>query len=410
MKYLRSILVLAVISIPVTAADWPQWLGPNRDGTSNEIIAPWAEAPKVVWRIPIGEGHSSPVVAGGKVYLHDRVTGKEEERIIIYDAGTGAKEQEFIHKRVPYTGQFGSGPRATPAIDGDGQVISYGIAGVLSADAQQPWSLDALKQFNMANLRFGVSASPLIDGDRVIVHVGGKGASLVAFDRKTGKVVWQAEDDAASYAAPIIIEHAGQRAAVTLTAAGVVALAVSDGSLLWRHPFKDVLQESSATPCKVGDLLIVSSVTLGSMALKLTTKDGNPAVEQAWKSSALCCYFSTPMPVGKDHVYMVTGSIAAVISGKPQADLCCVETATGKLLWKKEKVGKYHAALVRTGDNKLLMHSDNGELMLIEPDAKEYRELCRATICGPTWAHPALANGMLYVRDEKELICIKLAK
>lgn len=408
MKHMH--IAFAVAAMISSAADWPQWLGPNRDGTSSAKIAPWTTAPSVVWRVPVGEGHSSPVVAHGKVYLHDRVAGKEEERITVFNAKTGEREQEHVHPRVPYTGQFGSGPRGTPAVADDGQIVSLGIAGVLSADGKNSWSIDTLKQFNVANLRFGVSASPLIDGDRVIAHVGAKGASLVAFDRKTGSVAWQSQDDAASYAAPIITDHAGKRCLITLTSAGVVALNPSDGSLLWRHPFKDLLQESSATPCRSGELLIVSSVTLGSMALKLTEKDGKPAAEQAWRNPALCCYFSTPVPVGKDNLYMVTGSLTNVMRGQPQADLCCVETTTGKLLWKKEKVGKYHASLVRTGDDKLLMHSDGGELMLLDPNASEYRELSRATICGPTWAHPALADSRLYVRDEKELICIQLGK
>jgi outer membrane protein assembly factor BamB len=107
---------------------------------------------------------------------------------------------------------------------------------------------------------------------------------------------------------------------------------------------------------------------------------------------------------------MVTGSLAAIMRRQPQADLCCVETATGKLLWKKEKVGKYHAALLRTGDNKLLMSCDSGDLVLIDPDAKEYRELARSKVCGETWAHPALADGRLYVRDDKELICLKIGE
>jgi outer membrane protein assembly factor BamB len=254
--------------------------------------------------------------------------------------------------------------------------------------------------------------------DTIAVPVGGKGASIVAIDPRPkpplqdqpGLVRWQKLDDAASYASPILIDHAGQREIVALTANAVVGLAAKDGALLWRFPFKDLLSESSTTPVKVGDLLIASSVTLGSIGLKLTTVDGKPAVEQAWKNPQLPCYFSTPVAVGPTHIYMVTGNLAAIMRRQPQADLCCVETATGKILWKKEKVGKYHAALLRTGDNKLLMHCDSGELVLIDPDPKEYRELARSKVCGETWAHPALADGRLYVRDDKELICLKVGE
>jgi outer membrane protein assembly factor BamB len=252
-------------------------------------------------------------------------------------------------------------------------------------------------------LRFGVSASPLVDGDRIVVLVGGAGAGLVAYTRSTGKVAWKALDDPASYSSPIMIEHGGKKLIVALTAEGVVAVDPASGKLAWRHPFKDALAESSTTPLKVGDRLIASSITLGSVALNLTSKDGQPAVTEAWKNPKLCCYFSTPAVVG-EHLYMVTGRMMP----PPLVNLHCVEAATGKIVWTKENVGRYHAALLRTGDNKLLMHSDSGDLVLLDPNPGEYRELCRSKVCGQTWAHPALANGKLYLRDARSLICLQL--
>lgn len=417
MRYRIASLVLLSSALGATAGDWPQWLGPNRDGTTADAVKPWTDKLSVAWRVPVGEGHSSPVVADGKVYLHFRVAGKDEERLVAFDAATGKEVKDAPHARKAFKGAFGAGPRATPAVTPDGQVVTFGVTGVLSADplaggtsTPKAWSVDLLDKFQAKNLRFGVSGSPLLDGDRVVVPVGGKGASLVAVDRKTGEVAWKALDDAACYSSPIVIDHAGKRAVVALTATGVVALASEDGSVLWQYPFRDRLQESSTTPVKVGDLLIVSSVTLGSVALKLTTKDGKPAVEEAWKNASLACYFSTPVPVGKDHIYMVTSSIEAALKRMQQTDLSCVELATGKAVWKREKVGRYHAALLRTGDNKLLLHSDSGDLALIEPDAKGYKELAKSKVCGQTWAHPALAGGRLYVRDDKELICLTLAE
>jgi len=410
--------LLALCAVLLVAADWPQWLGPNRDGSSVEVVKPWTGAPKVVWRARVGEGHSSPVVFAGTVFLHTKVPNQDVVKLTTYRAADGQELASATHPRKPYSNMFGAGPRATPLVTPDGQIITYDVTGLLCSEplpgrpGWKPhiWETNVLDQFATSNLKFGVSGSPLLDGERIVVPVGGKGASLVAFERATGKVAWQSLDDAASYASPIQIDHAGQRAIVTLTANSVVGVSAKDGALLWRFPFNDLLSESSTTPVKVGDLLIASSVTLGSVGLKLTAKDGKPAVEQAWKNPQLPCYFSTPVAVGKDHVYMVTGNLAAIMRRQPQADLCCVETATGKLLWKKEKVGKYHAALLRTGDNKLLMHCDSGELVLIDPDPKEYRELSRSKVCGETWAHPALADGRLYVRDDKELICLKVGE
>lgn len=402
--------LLALCAVCFVAADWPQWLGPHRDGTSNEIVKPWTQAPKVLWRAPVGEGHSSPIVIGDKVFLHFKTKGKDEEQLVMFDAN-GKSQTLNVYERKPFSSPFGNGPRATPVAKANGAIVTFGVTGVLSA--VQPkggkiWNVDCVKEFHATVPKFGVSASPIDDGDRVIVLAGAKGASLIAFNRTTGDVVWKSQDDPTSYASPIITEHGGRRQLITLTGTAVVSLDPANGEFLWRFPFKDAINESSTTPLRVGDLIIASSVTLGSVGLKLETKGGKPAVAQAWKNPALNCYFSTPVAVGDKHVYMVTGSILAAMSSRPECALNCVEVETGKVLWTKPKIGKYHAALIRTGDNKLLMLTDSSDLVLVDPDPKEYRELCRSKICGETWAHPALANGKLYVRDNQELICLQL--
>jgi outer membrane protein assembly factor BamB len=412
----RTCALLAVLLLPALARaeDWPQWLGPRRDGTSTEVVKPWKGDPKSLWRVPVGEGHSSPIVANGWVFLHTKVANKDEEVVQAFDAATGTVRASAGFPRAPFSSPFGGGPRATPAYLGD-SVFSLGVTGVLSRTLMEPmnkgshvesgFSVETLKQFKASNLTFGVSASPLLEGDNVITLVGGKGASVVAFNKQTGKVAWQALDDAASYASPIAIGEGPKRQVVALTAGGLVALAPADGKLIWRYPFKDLLSESSTTPVKVGDLLVASSVTLGAVALKLTEKDGQPGVQEAWRNRDLNCYFSTPVPVG-DHLYMITGSLGL----RPSITLRCVETATGKIAWSRPNIGRYHAALLRTGDNKLLMLDDAGRLTMIDPDPKGYREVARSKVCGETWAHPALSNGRLYLRDARELICLQLGE
>ena len=152
--------------------------------------------------------------------------------------------------------------------------------------------------------------------------------------------------------------------------------------------------------------LYTGSVTAGSAGVRPEEKEGKWSASEAWKNKELTCYFSTPVVVG-EHVYVVTGT--ANIRA-PSSTLHCVEAKTGKVLWKKEKVGRFHAALLRTGDSKLLMLDDFGNLTLIDPDPKEYRELSRSKVCGPTWAHPALADGLVYFRDEKQLYCVQLGE
>ena len=389
-----------------TAADWPQFLGPNRDSASTEMIAPWKDDLKAAWKAPVGDAHSSPVVAGGVVFAFFSPKGKDADALAAFDAKTGDKLWEKSYDRAKFNPPFGSGPRSTPAVNG-GKVFTLGNTGILACwDAKTgdiAWKVDTLKEFNAKNLFFGISTSPLVEGDSVIVMVGGKGAGVVAFNVATGKTKWQATSDPSSYASPIAVGKLQYRQILTLTGSHLRSLS-TDGKELWSVPFKDLLNESSTSPVKVGDYVIGSSVTAGSIGLKLKTEDDKWTAEQVWKKGDLTCYFSTPVAVGK-HLYMVNG--AATLTN-PAITLRCVELETGKVLWEKPKIGKYHAAIIRTGDDKLLMLDDAGSLTLFEPNEKEFKPLSKSKVCGPTWAHPALANGKVYLRDEKELICIPI--
>ncbi len=414
MPRLTSLLVLVVCAPLAPAADWPQWLGPKRDGSSAEKVAPWKDAPKVLWRKPVGEGNSSPVVAGGRVFLHGKIKDKTEEEVVALDARTGEQVWRQTYPRATFVSFYGNGPRATPAV-ADGRLYTYGITGVLTcwnaADGKRLWQADAIKAFKAVdarNLAFGASSSPLVEGKSVLVNVGGKGASVVAFDVGGGNVAWKSQDDPASYSSPIAVGEGKNRQVIFLTGAGVIALDPADGRLFWRFPLKDALLESSTTPARAGDVLLASAITYGSAGLRLETKDGKPSMNEAWKNAALTSYFSTPVAVGDDYFYLVTGTNPLLRQGA-QADLQCVEAKSGRVLWRKAKVGQFHASLLRTGNGKLLLLEDTGELALLDPDPKEYRELCRSKVCGATWAHPALADGRLYLRDDKEVICLQAA-
>jgi outer membrane protein assembly factor BamB len=410
MPWIRSLLVLLVSVSFTLAADWPQWLGPTRDGASPEKVAAWKGAPKVVWHQPIGEGNSSPIVAGGRIYLHSKIKDKDEEEVLALDAADGKEVWRKTYARAAFKSFYGNGPRATPAVV-DGKLFTYGITGVLTcwdaAKGEQLWQVEALKKFGAKNLYFGASCSPLIEGKTVLLNVGARGASVVAFDKSNGEVVWKSQDDSASYSSPIALGKGKERQIVFLTGDGVISLDPAEGTLFWRFPLKDRLFESSTTPARVGDILLASAITYGSAGLKLTTKDDKPAMSEAWKEPKLTSYFTTPVAVGSENVYLVTGS-NPLAGGNAQADLHCVEAATGKTLWTRPKVGQYHASLLRTGDDKLLMLEDGGDLVLIDPSPKEYRELARAKVCRSTWAHPALAGGKLYLRDDKEVLCLQL--
>ena len=400
----RLLLPLLLLPAFAPAADWPQFLGPNRDSTTPDKIPAWKDAPKELWKKPVGEAHSSPVVAGGIVYVFAKVDKKEEEGLTAFDAKTGEVKWTKTYERPKFNPPFGSGPRGTPVVD-DGKVYTYGGTGVLACwDAKTgeiKWQVDMLKEFGAKNIVFGVSTSPTVVGKNVVVMVGGKGAGIVGLEKTTGKVAWQATDDGASYASPIVVNEKNPEL-VFLTAAHVRSVTADLGKQVWQHKFVDALLESSTTPVKAGDLFVAGSVKSGSIGLKVK---GNE-VEEVWKNEKLTCYFSTPVVVGDD-LYMINGE--AKFPGGTLM-LRCVEAKTGKIRWEKKDMGEYHAALVKTGDGKLLMHDDAGNLKLLEPNAKEYKELATAKVSGKTWAHPAISDGKVFLRDEKNLYCLQVGE
>ena len=405
-RLLAACLLLLSMTATLTAADWPQFLGPKRDNTTPEVVAPWTGDLKPLWKMPVGEAHSSPVVANGIVYIFAQPKGANTDALSAFDVKTGELKWKNEYDRPEFKPLFGNGPRSTPLISGD-KIFTLGGTGILACwnlkTSDVLWKVDTLKEFKASNLFFGVSTSPIMVGnDKVAVMVGGKGAGIVAFDVKDGKTAWQATSDPASYASPIF-EH---NQLVFLTGANVLGLSPT-GKELWAMPFKDKLNESSTTPVVVGDTVYASSVSAGTIAVKVSEKDGQYSAEKAWESKTLTCYFSTPIVAG-DYLYMING--AATLKN-PTIVLRCVEAKTGKVAWEKKNLGKYHAAILRCGPEgkeRLLMLDDTGYLTLFEANPKEYKELARTKVCGTTWAHPALVDHQLYLRDEKELMCLPL--
>lgn len=399
---MKPLLALLLSASAAVGGDWPQWLGPNRDAVSAETVAPWKDALKPLWKVKVGEGNSSPVVVGSVVFLHTKVAGKDAEKVQAFDAKTGDQKWEQTYEKTPFAPKFGEGPRATPTV-ADGQVYTYGNTGVLAcweaATGKPVWKIETLKDPKKDNLYFGVSASPLVV-DKLVIVQGGVGSSkgVRAYDKATGKEAWVAGEDAASYAAPVFID--GE--IVALTGANLCGISPA-GKVNWKVPFKDLLNESSTTPIKTGGQHIAGSVTAGAIGVSILKASDGAKPVTTWKNPKLTCYFSTPVPVSEEHFFVVTGSIA-----NPTVTLRCVETATGKEVWNQPKVGKYHAALMKLADGHLLMHGDDGKLTLLKPSVKAYEEVCQSPVCGPTWAHPALANGVLFVRDAGELIAVAL--
>jgi outer membrane protein assembly factor BamB len=388
-------------------ADWPQWRGPARDGKTPEAVAPWGkDGLKTLWKAPFGEGHSSPVVAGGKVFVLSK--DKDDEVVTALDAATGKQLWRKAY-RAPFNNQFGNGPRATPLADGK-RVYTLGATGILTAwDAEtgaEVWKADTFKQFNATNLFFGVSSSPVLDGERLIVEVGGQpGASVVALDRADGKVLWKAGDDRSSYASPALLGTGPDREAVCVCFREVLSLNPETGAVRWSFPLKTKHDENAVTPVSAAGLTVISSLDTGLRGLRTVARDAKTAAEVVWVNKDINCYFSTPVAHG-DTLFAVHGGTYLISKAK----LSAIDAKTGKELWTKPEIGDLHGSLILTGNDKLLLLTDRGILLLLEPSAEGYKELASAKVCGTTWVHPAVADGRIYVKDGEGLRCLELPK
>jgi len=415
------LLLGAIVLVPsLRGEDWPQWRGPSRTGhTSDSARVPTTlpAEPKTTWRLHVGEGFASPVVAGGKVFYFDNQQGKETLHAI--DATT---RRELWHAMVDDTFQDEQGPpgpRCTPLVDGD-RVYAQSGKGELQclriADGQRLWRINFLSDFGAAFLgedskvpgaaEHGYTSAPVFDGEKLIACVGGtNGAGVVCFDKRLGKVLWKSQDDLAAYAAPMVARLAGVKQAVCFTAAGLIGLDLADGRLLWRVPIKTSYGRNCTTPVIVGDLVIAGSYQTGLFGVKISAANGRLIAEQLWVNKAAAPNFSSFIAAGQ-HLYGLG----------PAKNLICVEAATGKITWSKEgyimtAANAAHATLLVLGKN-ILVCTDGGQLILIAADPSECREISRAQVSGMNWCSPAYAGGRLYVRDgikaAGNLYCLEL--
>ena len=260
-----------------------------------------------------------------------------------------------------------------------------------------------------AQTKFGVCCSPIVIGNVVLVSVGGKGNCLAAFDTDKGELLWKGFDEPASTSSPVLVTAPPQPGklpdVVFMTSLRLLAVNPLDGKVSWEYPLIFQPAGASTTPLVVGNKLITSTMTNGSTLIQIGIKDGQRVASQLWQNKDLTGYFSTGVVADKERFYVVTNALQP----NPECALRCVDLKSGKELWVKEKIGYYHAGVIRTGDNRLLILDDAGNLILADADAKGYRELSRSKICGGTFAVPALANGRVYARDDKEVLCLEFA-
>lgn len=424
---LRAVLLLLILSTSFAgnSQDWPDWRGVNRDGVWSEtgIIDKFDSTflnPK--WSVPVGSGYSGPTVSNGKVYLTDlKQDSTQTEGILCFDELTGKKIWEYRYE-CDYIGVgYPAGPRASVVIN-KGKVYSLGTMGNLyclnATNGKVLWEKDLNTEYEIRMPTWGISATPLIFENKIILQISGSNnAGVIALDKISGKEIWRNLEDIAGYSAPIVIEKNGKTVVVVWTENSLSGLNVQSGEIYWRIPWEVGSGMSISTPILYNDHIFVSAFYSGSLLVKL--ENDYTVAKIVWQRSgeserntdALHCVMNTPVIID-DFIYGVDS----------YGELRCLEFATGDRVWedltavKKGRWANIH--FIQNGDTTW-MFNEHGELIISELSPKGFYEISRTQIInttkkqlprGVTWSHPAFANKHVFIRNDEELLSVDLSQ
>ena len=445
MKEIASWLKAAVCAVfclaNAQADDWPQSLGPQRDGVWREsgIVRKFPDGgPKVRWRMPVGAGYSGPAVADGRVYLTDRKlkTGEKEqanpfdrgliigtERVLCLDEKSG--EVLWSHEYdCPYSISYAAGPRATPLVE-NGRVYILGAEGNLfcfdAVNGTRIWSLDFNESFKIPTPLWGFSAHPLIEGNKLICLVGGKGSTVVAFDKNSGKELWRAlSAKEPGYCPPTIFTVNGKRQLIIWHPEAISGLNPETGEIYWTEDYNVQSALTVSTPRLWNkDHLFMTAFYNGSRLYRFN--EDSKGVELLWQ---------TKKPSEKDTEHLHSIMSTPIIEGDyvygtcSYGELRCLKVQTGERIWETfaatttdGKPARWANAFLVKNDDRFLLWNEKGDLILANLSPGGYEEISRAHLLKPTntaagrsvlWSHPAFANGAIFVRNDEELLCAEL--
>ena len=381
------------------AADWPQWRGLKRDGRTAEtgLLREWpAKGPEQLWRVDgLGEGYSSFSIANGKLFTQTQKKG--QQWVMALDAGTGktvwetAAGDSFPQNRGP-------GPRGTPTVDGD-TLFSLSADGTLvslaAATGKKNWESNILRDFKGSQIKWGLSESPLVDGQRLIVTPG----AVVALDKKTGKPLWSGGDDEAGYSSAIAFDFGGQRHIVTFTASGAIGLNAANGHVMWKYAKVSNRTANIATPIyHDGHVFLSSDYGTGCALLKLTAAGDRVNATEVYFNRDMKNHYGSSVLLDK-HLYGFSSGI-----------LTAMDFMTGEVAWKDRSVGK---GQVIAAEGLLYLQGEAGTVALAEAAPGAYKEISRFDFGRgdyPLWTLPVIAGGRLYLRDQGKLVCYRIAK
>jgi outer membrane protein assembly factor BamB len=436
--------ICCILSSTVFADDWPQWMGPRRDGVWREsrIIEAFPESgPDIVWRTPIGGGYAGPAVFGDRVYVLDKILPREEkdpespftrgdtnatERVLCLEAINGKILWKHEYP-CRYTVSYPAGPRSTPLVTGK-KVYTLGAEGDLyclnALNGEKIWYRNLKKDYHLdPSPVWGFASNPLLDENRLIVMVGGTDTAVVAFDANSGKEIWHALTAAgphgAGYSSPVIADTVNPRQLIVWHPQAIAGLVPETGKVLWEQPFESREGLSVVTPRINEDRVFISSFYTGSMMLKLNSKP--PRAEVLWKrggenekhTDALHSIFATPMFDGE-----------TIYGCDSYGEFRALDAKNGNRLWStyaptSGKSARWGTAfIVKDADqDRYVLFNEQGDLIFADLSPKEYQEISRAHIIDPTgpaqrrdvvWSHPAFANRCVYARNDKEIVCVDL--
>jgi outer membrane protein assembly factor BamB len=415
-----TLIVCLLCTARMPAADWPQWRGTSRDGVWREtgiVKSIPRTGLKVRWRAKIGRGYSGPVVADGRVFVTDQVFNPEVERVLCFEEATGNPIWTHSYPVDYEHMEYGNGPRASPTVH-DGKVYTLGtqldLCCLNAATGKLLWQKDLEQEYDASMPRYGASAAPLVEGEFLIVCVGGQPeASVVAFDRNTGEERWKALDDQPAYSAPIVIDGGGCRQAIVWTADNIVSLNPTTGEVYWKEKWKTGFDAAQvvATPVLHKDrLLFVMAWNRGSKMLKLDSE--KPAASVLWRTrSRPTTTFSTPFMIDDDHFCSIDN-----VGG-----LCCQDANSGDELWRTTEAagsGALGQAHLTPNGNRVFIFNQRGQLISARLTPEGYDETGRTLLVEPTaafraqgpiaWAHPAYANKHVIARNDRVLVSASL--
>lgn len=401
---MRNALVaigLAISGSVVADAQWPQWRGPSRDGIAPaaNVPASWPDNPTLRWKQPAGEGYSSPVVDGGRVFVHSRQD--PQETVSAFDLASGKPlwraSYDAGFTKNPYATEMAKGPFSTPLV-ASGRVYTLGVTAVLSAfnasTGALVWRKDFSKEIDTSKLFTGTAMSPIIANGALIVHAGDDdGGALRAFDPASGAEKWTLTGHGPGYASPVLAGSA-PRQLITMTDKAVVSVDVASGTLLWSLPWPDEFNENIVTPVVAGDVLILSGTRKGTFGYRLENNGGKWTPKQIWQNTDLPMYMSTPV---------ADGAMLFGFSNRRKGQLFCLDARTGTAKWTTEGRAGTNASLLSAGPNLVVLTTE-GEMLVLRRNPDKYEELRRYKLAtSPTWAHPALLSDAVVVRDADSL-------